>query len=216
MNEIDKQSRAYKIAAGKGVMNLPNKLTISRMIMIPIFILFFYLNFVGHYFVAVGVFIIASLTDLLDGKIARKYDLVTNLGKFLDPIADKVLVLSALVVLLTRPNVFIANLGSWALIVAGCGVAIILAREIIVSGFRMVAASSGTVIAADMFGKYKTTAQDVSIVILIVYAGIAELTDHIAGQIINYIGLAFFAIAIVLTVVSGINYLVKNREVLKK
>ena len=216
MSETDKESRAYKIAAGKGVMNLPNKLTISRMIMIPVFILFFYLNFTGHYFVAVGVFAVASLTDLLDGKIARKYNLVTNLGKFLDPIADKVLVLSALVVLLTRPAVFTLNLGDWALIAAGCGVAVILAREIIVSGFRMVAASSGTVIAADMFGKYKTTAQDIAIVVLLISAGIAELTSHIAGKIINYIGLAFFAVAVILTIISGINYLVKNREILKK
>ena len=199
-------------------MNLPNKITLSRICLIPVFAVLFCLDGILPYnFLIAGiVFCIAACTDFLDGYIARKRHLVTNLGKFLDPIADKVLVLSALVVLLTRPNVFIANLGSWALIVAGCGVAIILAREIFVSGFRMVAASSGTVIAADMFGKYKTTAQDVSIVILIVYAGIAELTDHIAGQIINYIGLAFFAIAIVLTVVSGINYLVKNREVLKK
>lgn len=216
MNEIDKESRAYKIAAGKGVMNLPNKLTISRMVMIPVFVLFFYLNFTAHYFVALAMFGIACLTDLFDGKIARKYNLVTNLGKFLDPIADKVLVLSALVIMLTVPEIFVANLGFWALIAAGCGVAVILAREIIVSGFRMVAASTGIVIAADVFGKYKTTTQDIAIVLLILGAGIAELTDNIVGQIINYIGLAFFAISVLLTLVSGINYLVKNREVLKK
>ncbi len=216
MKEIDKESRAYRIAAGKGVMNLPNKLTISRMVMIPLFILFFYLQFTAHYFVALGVFAIASLTDLLDGKIARKYDLVTNLGKFLDPIADKVLVLSALTVLLTVPYVFCAYLGGWAIIVAGCGVAVILAREIIVSGFRMVAASSGVVIAADIFGKYKTVFQDISIVVLLISAGLMELTDHVAVKVINYIGLTAFAIAVILTVISGINYLVKNREVLKK
>lgn len=215
-NEIDKESKAYKFAAGKGVMNLPNKLTIARMVMIPVFILFFYLQFTAHYFVALAVFGVACLTDLFDGKIARKYNLVTNLGKFLDPIADKVLVLSALVIMLTVPSFFVANLGYWALIVAGCGVALILAREIIVSGFRMVAASSGTVIAADIFGKYKTTCQDISIVVLIVGAGVAELTDHIAGVIVNYVGLAFFALAVVLTVISGINYLVGNRAVLSK
>ena len=214
--EVNKESRAYKFAAGKGVMNLPNKLTIARMVMIPVFILFFYLNFTAHYFVALAVFGIACLTDLFDGKIARKYNLVTNLGKFLDPIADKVLVLSALVIMLTVPSFFTQNLDFWALIVAGCGVALILAREIIVSGFRMVAASSGTVIAADIFGKYKTTCQDVSIVVLIIGAGVSELTDHLAGVIINYIGLGFFALAVILTVISGINYLVKNREVLTK
>ena len=215
-NEIDKESRAYKFAAGKGVMNLPNKLTIARMVMIPVFILFFYLQFTAHYFVALAVFGVACLTDLFDGKIARKYNLVTNLGKFLDPIADKVLVLSALVIMLTVPSFFVANLGYWALIVAGCGVALILAREIIVSGFRMVAASSGTVIAADIFGKYKTTCQDISIVVLIVGAGVAELTDHVAGVIVNYVGLAFFALAVALTVISGINYLVRNRAVLSE
>lgn len=212
----EKESRAYKFAKGKGVMNLPNKLTISRMVMIPVFIALFYVRFTGHYFVALAVFAIACLTDLFDGKIARKYNLVTNLGKFLDPIADKVLVLSALVVMLTRPQIFTAGLGDWALIVAGCGVALILAREIIVSGFRMVAASTGMVIAADIFGKYKTTTQDMAIVVLLIGSGVCELTDHIAGAIINYIGLGFFAISVVLTVVSGINYLVKNREVLSK
>lgn len=211
-----KESRAYKIAKGKGVMNLPNKLTISRMVMIPVFIALFYVQFTGHYFVALAVFAIACFTDLFDGKIARKYNLVTNLGKFLDPIADKVLVLSALVVMLTVPEIFTTGLGGWALIVAGCGVALILAREIIVSGFRMVAASAGMVIAADIFGKYKTTAQDIAIVILLVGAGVCELTNHIAGAIINYIGLGFFAISVVLTVMSGINYLIKNREVLSK
>lgn len=211
----EKESRAYKFAKGKGVMNLPNKLTISRMVMIPVFIALFYVQFTGHYFVALAVFAIACFTDLLDGKIARKYNLVTNLGKFLDPIADKVLVLSALVVMLTVPAIFTAGLGGWALIVAGCGVALVLAREIIVSGFRMVAASTGMVIAADVFGKYKTTAQDIAIVILLISAGVCELTTHITGSIINYVGLGFFAISVVLTVISGVNYLVKNREVLK-
>lgn len=213
--EIDKESRAYKFAAGKGVMNLPNKLTISRVVMIPVFLLFFYLEFTGHYFVALGIFAIASLTDLFDGKIARKYNLITNLGKFLDPIADKVLVLSALVVFLTRPLCFGAWLGEWTLIVAGCGVALILAREIIVSGFRMVAASSGLVIAADIFGKYKTTAQDIAVVVTLIGVGVYEF-HAFAGEIIIYVGMAFFALAVLLTVISGINYLVKNRDVLKK
>lgn len=214
----DKDSKLNKFVRGKGVMNLPNKLTISRMVMIPIFITFFYVHFAGHYFVALAIFAIASLTDFLDGKIARKYNLVTNLGKFLDPIADKVLVLSALVIMLTKPEkLFIAGLGEWALIVAGCGVALILAREIIVSGFRMVAASTGMVIAADIFGKYKTATQDIAIVILLIGLGAGELACHATVvEIINYVGLAFFAISVVLTIISGINYLVKNREVLSK
>ncbi|MDE6868693.1 MAG: CDP-diacylglycerol--glycerol-3-phosphate 3-phosphatidyltransferase [Clostridia bacterium] len=197
-------------------MNLPNKLTISRVALIPVFILFFYLNFTAHYFVALGVFAIAGITDAFDGYIARKYNLVTNLGKFLDPIADKVLVLSGFVVFLTVPSIFTANLGDWAIIVAGCGVALILAREIIVSGFRMVAASADIVIAADNLGKYKTVTQDISIVVLLIGAGVAELCDHLAGVIVNYIGLALFALSVLLTVISGINYMAKNIAVLKQ
>ncbi len=216
------ESKFYRFAKGKGVMNLPNKLTISRMVMIPVFILFFYLNFTAHYFVALAIFLIASLTDLFDGKIARKYNLVTNLGKFLDPIADKVLVLSALVVFLTAPWLFTANLGDWAFIAAGCGVAVILAREIIVSGFRMVAADAKVVIAADMVGKYKTVMQDIAVIVLLVGAGFAELNTVVnssafvmCGKVINYIGLVCFALSVLLTIISGINYIVKNIGVLK-
>lgn len=196
--------------------NLPNRLTMSRVIMIPVFVLFFYLQFRGHYFVALAVFAVACITDLMDGHIARKYNLVTNLGKFLDPIADKMLVLSALVVFLTVPTIFTANLGDWALIVAGCGVALILAREILVSGFRMVAAGEGIVIAADIFGKYKTFSQDAAAGMLLIGAGIGEFTAHIAGQVVNYIGLSIFAVSVILTVMSGVNYIGKNIEVLKK
>lgn len=214
-NGSDNARRDEKADTGRKIMNLPNKLTISRVVMIPLFVLFFYLGFTAHYFVALAVFMLASFTDYLDGKIARKYNLVTNLGKFLDPIADKVLVLSAFVVFLTVPELFTAALGGWAVIAAGCGVALVLAREIIVSGFRMVAASSGVVIAADIFGKYKTATQDFAVVILLVGAGVCELSESAAGRIINYIGLAFFALAIILTVVSGVNYIIKNINVLK-
>ena len=213
---IDKSSRAYKIAAGRGVMNLPNKLTIARMIMIPVFILFFYLNFAGHYFVALAVFAIASFTDLLDGKIARRYNLVTNLGKFLDPIADKVLVSSALIVILTVPSYFTAFLGGWAMIVGGCCVVVIFARELIVSGFRMVAADAGIVIAADKIGKFKTVAQDISIIMLLLFGGFYEIFgDAVGVQVVNYIGLIMLTAAAILTVISGINYIVKNIAVLK-
>lgn len=196
-------------------LNLPNILTFSRVFMIPLFVLFFYLDFTAHYFVALAVFGIASFTDFLDGKIARKYNLVTNLGKFLDPIADKALVLSAFVLFLTVPGIFCAQLGEWAIIVAGCGVAVVVIREIAVSGIRMVAASSGSVIAADIFGKYKTFTQDIAIVVLLLAEGVYAFSAN-AGEIINYIGLAFFALSIVLTIVSGINYLVKNISVLRQ
>ncbi len=214
--QIDKESGVYKFVAGKGVMNLPNKLTIMRMVMIPLFVLFFYLQFAGHYFVALGVFALASFTDFLDGYLARKYSLVTNLGKFLDPIADKVLVSAATVILLTVPEFFTLYLGEWAIIAAGCCVALILAREMIISGFRMVAADAGIVIAADKVGKVKTVCQDVSIVLLLIYGGFAEFFDGTAMLALNCAGLAVFALAAVLTVISGINYIVKNIEVLKR
>ena len=149
---------------------------------------------------------------------------MTNLGKFLDPIADKVLVLSALVVLLTIPQIFTLYLGGWALIVAGCGIAIILAREIIVSGFRLVAVDAGIVIAADKIGKYKTVTQDIAVVVLLISAALIELYGanyqvealYTLSKVVNYIGLAFFALSVILTIISGINYIVKNKEVLKR
>lgn len=206
----------YRFAKGKGVMNLPNILTLSRMVMIPLFALFFYLEFTAHYFVALAVFALAALTDLLDGKIARKYSLVTNLGKFLDPIADKALVATAFILMLTRPESFLFGLGDWAIIAAGCGVAVIIVREIIVSGFRMVAADAGVVIAADIFGKYKTVMQDLAVAVLLAGAGIAGFTDGMAADIVNCVGLALFAVAVLLTIASGINYIVRNAGVLKK
>ena len=125
-------------------MNLPNKITLSRIFLIPIFGVIFFLDMIPYnYFISALIFIIASCTDFIDGHIARKYNLVTNLGKFLDPIADKVLVSTALIFVLVKPEIIMVAWGSWTLIFAGVCVAVILARELIVSGFRMVAASTG-------------------------------------------------------------------------
>ena len=210
------QSKFYKFAKGKGVMNLPNKLTSARVVMIPVFLLFFYLNFAGHYFAALGVFAVASFTDFLDGFLARKYKLITNLGKFLDPVADKILVSAAMIVLLTVPDFFTLGLGGWALIAAGCCVAVIMGRELLVSGFRMVAADAGIVIAADKIGKYKTVTQLISLLVLLFAGGLGEfMGEHLAVKIINYTGLGLFALATLLTVISGVNYIVKNAKVLK-
>ena len=198
------------------VWNVPNILTFSRILIIPVFVALFYIHFTAHYFVCWALFAIACVTDLFDGAIARKHNLVTNLGKFLDPIADKVLVLTGFILFLTVPGIFCANLSGWAIIVAGCGVAVIFARELIVSGFRMVAASSGEVIAADKIGKYKTFAQDLCVGFLLFGEGLLELTDNLFGVIVNLIGVTLFIISVILTVVSGINYLAKNIHVLKK
>ncbi len=197
-------------------MNLPNKITLTRIFMIPVFVLFFYLDVMNgwNYLVAAVVFVLAASTDALDGHIARSRGLVTNLGKFLDPIADKVLVSTALILLLTRGGVFeISFFSGWGLIVAGICVAVILARELIVSGFRMIAAGRGIVLAADKLGKLKTVFQDASIALIL--AGMAFI-GYEAGVVIAAVGIFCFYICTVLTVVSGVNYVVRNKQVLSE
>ena len=138
-------------------MNLPNKLTLLRVIMIPFFVFFLLINpeITALRIIADLIFIAASLTDMADGKIARKYNLVTNFGKFMDPLADKLLVCSAMICLVSTKQLF-----AWYVI-------IIIAREFIISGFRLIAAENGLVIAANIFGKIKTTTQMIMIVILV-------------------------------------------------
>lgn len=199
-------------------MNLPNKLTLTRLILIPFFIAAFYAPFPGHYFVALGIFCVASLTDFFDGHIARKYDLVTDLGKFMDPIADKVLVLATFVVMLADPytetNVFL-SVGNPGLIVGGIGVSIIVAREMAVSSLRMMAAKKGLVLAAEKSGKIKTFFTDISLIVLLVAAGLGDLPS--VGDPVYHAscvaGLVCFGISVLLTVYSGISYLVKNASV---
>ena len=197
-------------------MNLPNKITLTRIFMIPVFVLFFYLDVMNgwNFLVAAVVFVLAASTDALDGHIARSRGLVTNLGKFLDPIADKVLVSTALILLLTRGGVFeISFFSGWGLIVTGICVAVILARELIVSGFRMIAAGRGIVLAADKLGKLKTVFQDASIALIL--AGMAFI-GYEAGVVIAAVGIFCFYICTVLTVVSGVNYVVRNKQVLSE
>ncbi len=185
-------------------MNLPNKISTIRLILIPAFVAVFYINFPYHYVVAAAIFAIAAFTDFLDGYIARKYGLVTNLGKFLDSSADKVLVLSALI-LLVDAHVLP---GIWG----GISAVIIIAREIMISCLRMIAAAKGFVMAADKLGKWKTTFQDVSIVTLTVAFGFYGTNYNNALFII---GAVLFGVSVALTIVSGVHYLVVNKEVLK-
>ena len=193
-------------------MNLPNRITLTRICLIPVFAAVFYIEAIPYNFLISAVlFLLAASTYFLDGYIARKRGLVTNLGKFLDPIADKVLISTAMILLLTRPLCFQA-VGGWGIIAAGGMVALILARELIVSGFRMIAAGQNVVLAADNLGKLKTVAQDFAMSVLIM---VMPFLDTKTGEVFNYIGLAAFALSAVLTVWSGINYIVKNREVLK-
>lgn len=198
-------------------MNLPNKLTLLRLILIPFFIAAFYLGFfAGHYFVALGIFVVASLTDFFDGYIARKYNMVTDLGKFLDPIADKVLVLAGLIVLIADPyetNVF-GRIGIIGIIYGGVGVSIIMAREMVVSSLRMMAAKKGIVLAAEMTGKVKTFFTDVTIIVLLLAGDLLNFAPDV-GVVFDYIGLACFGISVLLTIISGCSYLIKNKEVFK-
>lgn len=173
-------------------MNLPNKLTLLRIILIPIFMGVLYWGFSGATYVALAIFIIASLTDLLDGKIARKYNLVTTFGKFMDPLADKLLVCSALICL-----VEMGKIPAWIVI-------IIVSREFIISGFRLVASDKGVVIAAGYWGKFKTTFQMVMIVLMIADIPVLSLVTTIVMWA-----------ALILTVVSLVDYLVKNKDCLK-
>lgn len=188
-------------------MNLPNKLTIFRIILIVPFILmllgegsewgWFKAVFGGvmEYvdYIALAIFIVASLTDLIDGRIARKYNLVTNFGKFMDPLADKLLVSAALVAL-----VALGRISAWVVI-------IIISREFIISGFRLVAADNRVVIAASYWGKFKTVFQMVMVCLMI--ANIPQL--QLVTDIVMWI-------ALVLTVVSLIDYLIKNKDVMKE
>ena len=175
-------------------MNLPNKLTILRVILIPFFVVFMLFDITGaaDKWIALVIFCVASLTDMLDGKIARKYNLVTNFGKFMDPLADKLLVCTALICLtsMNRLNVIV--------------VLVIIAREFIISGFRLVASDNGIVIAASYWGKFKTVSQMALIIVLIM-----DL-----GGVWNVVGIVLTWVALLLTVVSLIDYIAKNKQVL--
>ena len=173
-------------------MNLPNKLTILRIIMIPIFVAVFYVTAIPYNFIiSAGIFALAAFTDFLDGYIARKYNLVTSFGKFLDPIADKVLVSTALIVMLCPPTGI--AIVPWH---ASILVATILARELIVSGFRLVAAGKSIVIAADKSGKIKTFLTDITIVVMLVGAQITP-TEF---DLVNVIGYVLLALSTLLTI----------------
>ena len=198
-------------------MNLPNKITLTRICLIPVFAVIFLVEAIPYRgLIACAVFVLAACTDFLDGHIARSRGLVTDLGKFLDPIADKVLVSTALILLLARPAAWdFLDLGGWLPPLLGVCVALILARELIVSGLRMVAAAKGAVLAADMSGKIKTTVQDIAVAALLAGADIFSLQET-AGAVVCAVGLIGIALATVLTVWSGAVYLIKNRNILKE
>ena len=175
-------------------MNLPNKLTIVRVCLIPFFVAALLFDHGNNYtmrIVANVLFIIASLTDLFDGKIARKYNMVTNFGKFMDPLADKLLVCSALICLIE-----LGQLPAWVVIV-------IISREFIISGFRLVASDNGIVIAASYWGKFKTTFQMAAVILMIFNIPALTLVTNIV-----------VVIAVALTIISLVDYVAKNIKIL--
>ncbi len=176
-------------------MNLPNKLTVARVVLIPFFVFFLLIDPSNEVFkwTALAIFVIASLTDMLDGKIARKYNLITEFGKFMDPLADKLLVCSAMIGLIE-----LGRIPSWIVI-------IIIAREFTISGFRLIAADNGRVIAASYWGKFKTTFQMIMVILMI--ANIQISWVQVLTQIIMWIALA-------LTIISLVDYLIKNKDVM--
>ena len=227
-------------------MNIPNKLSTLRICMVPLFVVAYFLPFSWGAYVAVGIFILAAFTDFLDGYIARKYNMTTDLGKLLDPIADKILVCAALFcVVATNPLRYLIyldqgigadwirmNSHAWAegfgVIFLAVGSAIIISRELLVSAVRQIAASKGVVVQANVFGKIKTIFQDVSLPLLVLLQGPSfdakqklssivympsDFTPSLFFTVIWWIAVVVFAISIVLTIVSGVIYLVQNKKV---
>lgn len=176
-------------------MNLPNKITIARVCMIPFFLVFLLVDNIPYgKYIAAAIFIVACLTDALDGYLARKHNLVTNFGKFMDPLADKLLVCSALICFVELK------------LVPAAIIIVIISREFIISGFRLVASDNGVVIAASYWGKLKTTAQMIMSVLLII---------NFESELFNFIEQIFIYISLILTIISLIDYLYKNKGVLK-
>ena len=175
-------------------MNTPNKLTVGRMIMVPFLVLFLLTGWGGeaNRYISLAIFVIASVTDWFDGYLARKHHLVTNFGKFMDPLADKLLVCSAMICLIE-----LERLPAWFVI-------IIIAREFIISGFRLIAAENGIVIAANYWGKFKTVSQMIMIILLLLhFGGVFAVLEQI-----------FIWMSLALTVISLMTYTWQNRSVL--
>ena len=222
-------------------MNLPNKLSILRIVMVPLFVVAYFLPFEWTPFVALGIFALAAITDFLDGYIARKYNLVTNLGKLLDPIADKILVCAALFCIAVS-NPLRYNIGGYPLmgyaylekqmfsghVIFAVSGALVLSRELLIDAVRLIAASQGKVVQANIYGKIKTVMLNVSLPILFATEGFGRMLDTMSlvsmyqpnlqtiqalYDIFAWAGAILFALSIAMTVASGIVYIVQNRKV---
>lgn len=221
-------------------MNIPNKLSLMRICLVPLFVAAYFLPFSWGAYVAVGLFIIAALTDMLDGRIARKYNMVTNLGKLLDPVADKILACAGLFcVVATNPLQYLVYLDNayvswtvmeshqWAanfgVILLTVGSVLIIFRDFLVSGIRQIAASQGIVVQANFYGKIKTIFLDISLPLLILLNGANFIARHnvtsmgyvpsLFWVIIWWVAVVLFTISVVLTVLSGVVYTLQNKKV---
>ncbi len=178
-------------------MNIPNRLTILRVFLIPVFVVIFYLNDIpGNEYIALGIYIVACVTDFFDGRIARKNNLITNFGKFMDPLADKLLVNIAIICFVTTPG---NPLPVWVAMV-------IIARDFVIDGFRLIASDNGVVIAADMWGKFKTASQMIMVCVLIV---------NIENDVMNIVEYILIYVSAALTVISLLDCIIRNSGVLK-
>lgn len=178
-------------------MNLANKLTMLRVVMIPVFLVVLLSPFVAspyNRYIAVAIFVVASLTDFLDGYIARSRNMVSNFGKFMDPLADKLLVSAALISMVT-----LKDLQAWVVI-------LIISREFIITGFRTLAAEANIIMAASIYGKIKTTVQMIMIIVLLF---------NFQGQVANFVENTLIVLAVIFTILSAVDYIVKNKQVLK-
>ena len=217
-------------------MNVPNSLSLTRICLIPLFVTAYFLPYEWGVYAAIAIFLICCFTDFLDGFIARKYHMVTDLGKLLDPIADKILICAALFCVVATNSLqyfcnsyFVIPSGfayHFGLILLTVGSILILARELLISAVRMIAASKGVVVQANIFGKIKTIMQDISLPLLLLMNAQSFLIDvgflveptarMRAFDVIWFVAVILFGLAIVMTIVSGVIYLVQNRSVFKE
>lgn len=183
-------------------MNIPNRLTLIRIFLVPVFVFFVSTNLLNNsYTYGLIVFLTASFTDFLDGYIARKQNLITNFGKFMDPLADKMLVISAMVVFVEQGLV-----SAWVVIV-------IISRDFIINSIRLMASNKGNVIVADIWGKVKTVFQMLAIIVILIYKSFFNTGNGIVFQYVKVAGDVLIYMAVVLTVISACNYMVKNFDV---
>jgi len=198
--------------------NIPNILSLIRILIVPIFLIFILTNFCSFsLYVAFGLFVLGAITDFLDGHIARKYSFVSNIGKFLDPIADKILMLSGMISILYLQFTSDAFPG-WMIFVTLISICIVIARDYMVDAIRQISSSQGRVIPADKFGKLKTMVQDLAIPLLLMYFALVLNSGLEVVGFVFYFGLvaySVFLIGVILTILSGVNYLIKNKEIFK-